>query len=574
MAKILSIEVGYALTRICEMDYRSKNPKVYKYFNVPTPQGAISDGFLADNEDFVAVIKDALAEHKVKTKQVVFSITSSKIATREVMVPMVKASQMDAMVKANASDYFPIDLTEYELAHLILGVEKGEDKTDRYKVLVMAAGKSLIAGYERFAAQLGLRLTALDYAGSSVYQLMKAECSEDTEMIIKIEERSTNALVISNQSLVLQRNIVYGIDEAVQILGHGSEHGEVGYREVLELLRRKTCIKVALSPETRIIEADDDIDNNPRIAEAKRRLTESLAPFVGNVARVVDLYNSKNVDNPIKRVRIVGLGGDISGLSKLFTNELGIQTTVMGDLEYMDLSRAEGEGSPGLYVACFGAAIAPVGFINEDKKKQDAQATNYRNVAILSGIFFVLASAALCALSIMRYNDAKSEQQRLARLEAEYGPAEAVYNTYNQIQIVYKEVENGLKVTSGPNDNLIAFLEELEQKLPATAELTEFSSNEEQAVLTIMVEDKEQAAKIIQTLRAFDCVMDVSIGSVDREDVEKAAAEAAEDVEELGEPRVLFSIICTYYPTIIEDVSQTQTPQTSQPVDDDLSALE
>ena len=171
-------------------------------------------------------------------------------------------------------------------------------------------------------------------------------------------------------------------------------------------------------------------------------------------------------------------------------------------------------------------------------------------------------------LSIARYSDAKSEEQRLARLEAEYGPAEGVYNTYNQIQIVYQEVENGRKLTSGPNDNLIAFLEELEQKLPASAELTEFSSDEEQAVLTMKVDDKEQAAKIIQTLREFDCVMDVSIGAVNKEDVEEAAAEA----EETGEPKVIFSIICTYYPTIIQEVQQPQ--QTTQAADDDLSVLE
>ncbi|MDE6129039.1 MAG: hypothetical protein K2G16_07615, partial [Lachnospiraceae bacterium] len=71
-----------------------------------------------------------------------------------------------------------------------------------------------------------------------------------------------------------------------------------------------------------------------------------------------------------------------------------------------------------------------------------------------------------------------------------------------------------------------------------------------------------------QTLRGFDCVLDVSIGAVDREDVEAAAEEA----EETGEPKVIFSIICTYYPTVIQEVQQPQ--QTTQPVDDDLSVLE
>ena len=462
-------------------------------------------------------------------------------------------------------------MTDYELAHLILGVEKGEDKTERYKVLVMAAGKSLIAGYERLAAQIGLNLVALDYAGTSVYQLLKAECGEDTEMVIKIEERSTNAIVISGGSLVLQRNIVYGIDEAVQILGRGSVHGEIGYREVLELLKRRTCIKVALSPDTRIIEADDEPEGNEKIAEAKKQLTESLAPFVGNVARVVDLYNSKNVDNPIKRVRIVGLGGDIRGLSKLFTNELGIPTAVMGELDNLDLSHASGDGSPCLYTACFGAALAPVGFINEEKRKQDAQTTNYRNVAILSGIFFVVAAAALCVLSITRYNEAKAEEQRLTRLEAEYGPAENVYNTYNQIQDVYAEVREGRRMTSSSNDNLIAFLEELEEKLPASATLTEFSSNNDQAVLTMRVDNKEQVAKIIQTIREFSCVMDVSVSVVGEEEVDTTTAEDEEE-EQTQETKIVFSIICTYYPVVAEESQMLQ--QTTQSAEDESGVSE
>ena len=58
------------------------------------------------------------------------------------------------------------------------------------------------------------------------------------------------------------------------------------------------------------------------------------------------------------------------------------------------------------------------------KKKSDAQELNYRNVAVLSGIFFAVAAAALCVLSITRYKEANAEQKRLLRLEAGYAPAE------------------------------------------------------------------------------------------------------------------------------------------------------
>ena len=548
MAKILSIEIGYSLTRICEMDYRVKNPKVYKYVSIPTPPGVMDDGFLADNTELVSAIKKVLTENKIRTKQVVFSVTSSKIATREITMPAIKMSQMDAMVKANASDYFPIDLTEYELAHLVLGVLKSEGQADRYKVLIMAAGKNLIAGYEQLAGQCGLYLMSIDYSGNSVYQIMRSECTEETEMVIKVEERSAIATVIREQNLILQRNVVYGVDDAVLALMRSSAFEEKNYRDALELMKRKTCIKVVLNENTKLIEADDSVDESEKVTAAKIAITEALTPLISNIGRVLDLYNSKNADHPVKRIRLVGLGGDIGGLSKLFTNELGVKTTVMNHLEGISWNRKDGEGSPGRYIASIGAAIAPVGFVNEEKKKADKQNVNYKNLSVLMGVFFVVVSAALSVLALAEYNDAKTEQLRLQRLEAEYGPAESVYNTYNSLLVFYKEVEIGYKLTESPNDYLIAFLEELEEKLPADAELTELTSDNTQAVLTIKVTDKEKAAKVIQTLRGFDSIMDVSIGALDKEDIDQAAEEA-----ENGDPRVLFSIICSYYITTVDE---------------------
>lgn len=578
MAKILSIEVGCSLTRICEMDYKAKNPKVYKYVSVPTPEGAIDDGFLVENAEFAAELKKTLVKNKMKTKQVVFSVTSSKIATREVMMPVVKKNQMDTLVKANASDYFPIDLTEYELAHLVLGVVKGEDKADRYKVLVMAAEKKLVEGYEKLATQCGLHLIALDYSGNSVYQIMKYECKEDTEMIIKVEERSTMAMVISGQNLVLQRNVVYGVNDAVQTLMRSLAYEENTYEDALALMKRKTCIKVVLNDNTRVVEADDEENESENVSAARREITFALAPLVNNIARVVDLYNSKNIEHPIKKVRLVGLGGDVSGLSKLFTNELGISTTVMNNLEHIAWNRSEGEGNPGRYISSIGAAFAPVGFINEEKKKSDLKDVNYKNVSILFSVFVVVTAAAISVLALTKYNEALDEQTRLQRLENEYLPAEAVYNQYNDMLFFYKEVESGYKMTEHPNDNLVAFLEELEEKLPADAEMIEFTSDSEQAVLTMKVADKEQAAKVIQTLRGFESVMDVSIGAVDREDLdvaeEAAQAEQTEQTEKTEQTeqveqteqaeqdtRVLFSIVCTYYPMNTEQTADAVTAQ-------------
>ena len=76
--KVISIEIGYSLTRVCEVDYKSKTHKVYGYFSLPTPEGMINDGILNFNETFVADLREALAEYKMKSKQVVFTLKDGK----------------------------------------------------------------------------------------------------------------------------------------------------------------------------------------------------------------------------------------------------------------------------------------------------------------------------------------------------------------------------------------------------------------------------------------------------------------------------------------------------------------
>ena len=95
MAKVLSIEISDSVIRMCQMDYKKKNPRVYRHAMIETPQGAYRDGRVLKPEILKDVIVDSLKENKMySTKDVVFSIASSKIVTREVMLPPVKEKML------------------------------------------------------------------------------------------------------------------------------------------------------------------------------------------------------------------------------------------------------------------------------------------------------------------------------------------------------------------------------------------------------------------------------------------------------------------------------------------------
>ena len=161
--KVISIEMGFSITKVCELDYLTQNPKVYNSFVLETPQGVLAeDGTVNCTEEFILEFKKNLEEKGMRSKQVVFSVSSSKIASREVKLPFVKENRIPMLIRANAGEYFPIDLTAYELAHLVLGVD-GEEDNKQYRLMVLAAPKELLDSYRTMAKKLNLEAIAMDY---------------------------------------------------------------------------------------------------------------------------------------------------------------------------------------------------------------------------------------------------------------------------------------------------------------------------------------------------------------------------------------------------------------------------
>lgn len=531
MAKILNVEIGNLITRVAEMDFKVKNPKVYCHFSFPTPEGVVEDGFVRENPEFIAAMRGALHEHKVKTKSAVFVVTSSKIVTREVVIPSIKMNQLGTFVKANANDYFPIDLTMYEISHVLLGVEQSEDGKEKFRVLVMAAGKDLINGYNELARKCGLKLHSVEYIGNSIYQMMKSECSDVPTLVVRIEESVTLASIIANGSMALQRTLAYGIERAIKAVVDSSEYYESDTAGAFKLLCRRPCLKVALNDRTRIIEADEAPYESDRMDEARGKVTITFTQLISNLVRVIELYNSKDPVNAVKKVVLIGMGSEIANLTKLFRNELGIETVAVkrfGTVNVLD----KNEDGEGRYAGVFGAGLDPVGLMTEGKKEK--KQVNYGLCTALVLVLIVALLGYLFLSAYLPYSNEVKEEERLKGLEQQYAEAEVIHKQFLAIEALYNDVDARTALMEHPNDSVLQFFTELEEKLPSDTNLTAFTSGNAEASLIIHVMDYEEAAKVLQILRTFESLRDVTIAGVE-----------AGDSEETGFD---MTVICTYYP--------------------------
>lgn len=565
-AKAISIEIGYLLTRVCEVDYKTKSHKIYKSFTIPTHEGMINDGVLTISPEFVENLKSALAANRIKAKQVVFTITSSRIASREVVIPFVKENRIADVVNANATDYFPVDLSQYQLAYSILGTLGETKNAQQYKLLVMAVPTALLSGYYDLAQALKLDVVAIDYAGNSIFQVVKDECAQGTHLIVKIEERASLVMVVQNSVLTFTRNVSYGVDEAVDSVMNTLAWGDIStVEQAIRVLQKNECI-AERGPSTGQEEVEQEGETEVKSAREKAMddVRAAFMPLVGGIARVIDFYMSRNAGVAIDRIMITGLGADFKGLDELLAGEINMPVSVLMDAAGWNLMRNFKNECFGEYIACVGAGVAPLGFKKDtdkkgkEKSKGDSKSVNGAPVAYALLGIGVIVGAALAAISIMRYMDVQTTNMALKAQAGSLEDIIPIYNEYVATKAEYTKVEAMYEATENRNESMYEFLEELEEKLPSSSNVVSLSSNVNEVSINMITDTKEDAAAAVQQLRTFDSLMPQMV---------TVTALREEEDQDTGVTSVNFTVTAAYWPVGLSPAERMEVDGTTDTVD-------
>lgn len=551
--RVLSIEIGNSFTKICEIDYKVKKPKVYKVLTVETPEGVVVDGMLQPTQEYADHLVNALGTNGIRTKKVIFTISSTRVASREVQIPNVKANKIEALVKTNANDYFPVDLTQYEIGHYLAG---GLTEEGKLRVMALAVPKALLDSYYQLAQMCGWEVECFDYSSNSLYQILRDEKSEKVTMMIKIDENSTIVTVLSAGKVLLQRTVAYGVQDAIETMIASGAYAVNDPMSAVERFQKKTCLNRVLHQGDKLWEEnagrwEDEDAGNVEVTAARQKITATLEPLIVGVNRVIDFYDSRNGDTPIERTYVTGLGGSFSGMSKLFTNCLERKVHTLSDMEdKIGMSKAIRSTRPAAYISCLGAVLAPVGLIDKSQQKTKGMTvvsgTNYTFVSVAVLVLGVILSIAMAVTSLTRYFGTVAENVALQARVEELQPAQAVYNDYLATAAQYDKYQYLYEYTENPNENLVEFINELEQILPSSFWTNSFSSDMEGISMSVTVEGKAAAARTILNIRNMESIEDVQISNI------------TDTQNELGESAVTFSITGTYA-DIHADTEETES---------------
>ena len=532
MAKILSIEAEASQIRVAEVEVRGKKGRIYNCFCIPAPQGAVEDGQIRDTKTLGENLKAELSQRKIKTKKVYFATGSTRIASREVRIPFVKANRIQSIVEANATDYFPIDVSKYVLSYSVVDVESqksedGKEETKQYHLMVYAAPKAISAAYSEFAENAGLTMTGITYTGDSIYHSVKDAYAKGTHILVKVEYTGTSITVIRDGELTLQRNINYGVDSAAETVRAFPEFGDrLDANEALDVLCSRKCINPFLDMES----FDEEIsDEDRKLETARAEVTESLRYLIGNISRIMDYYISRHTDTNFDSIVCCGLGAQIKGLMQLLTNELGQQVDVLQEFKNFALPAGGDAQEACLYAAVLSPGTSGVNLMDKVNRKKNEKKETLSG-AIIICVVGTVAGVVLTAAGYANRIYQQHEQERLNQRISEESSIEEIYSAYTNAKAQYDNYQNMYQYTNTPNEGLKTFIEELEEKMPSDITVENFSSTGTQVSFSMRVGSKSAAANTIMQLRTFESLSTVTTTGIDE----------AED------GTVSLSVLCTY----------------------------
>lgn len=548
MAKtVVSIEVGAAQTRLAVLEMGKSKQKIKNAVIFTTPDGAIEDGYIRDTGLFADQLSIEMRNAGITIKDLVFTISSNKVISREVVVTAPKEKLVKNIVRAEMHEYFPMDISEYLVAYSIIG---HDEDTDEFRLIVYAAPENLIRCYYSLASEMRCNIEAIDIAGNSMYQWLKRSSLQDVSLVMQINENASVLTILDKGELGVQRTVGYGSCTMADALVDTHAYDDINNQaRALEFLRTQNFLKTKSGDQSiledeawrknelaqicesrfRRMEEDDEdeavggsierllsdeeilnrrINARDEVAEAARLLTD-------NVRRVMEYYTTKNPDADVQRVYITGSGSSIMGMVDMISFELGLPVEIYDVTEGVTFEgTAESVAEFGAdFLTCFGATVEPLRL----RPAEADVAEQKKNLSILAGAIFVAAVAILGVLIVITNIQISSEEKKKEQFEAEIqrlAYIEELEQIYNASKQSIDFMANADELTFSIGEQLNGIIQALEMQLPTRALVHSLTLNGDALNMNVTTVTKEEAAKLLLQLKTIPYIADVQVGGI------------------------------------------------------------
>ena len=466
--KFLTIYVSSDMIRVAEIMKAGKNQIVLtNAAEIKTPAGCFNDGYLTDVTAAAEAVRTAIFGRQFSSKDVIFTIASKKIASKEVEMPYVKSpSKLQKILQANSGDYFPMSNSgDYVFAYNILEDYLSRDDGRRmYRISAVAAPMDLIRCYYELAEDLKLSVKHIDYFGNSVIQLLSMQMQEGrTDLVLQIEMDQTYVNVMRGKTLVLQRNVNYGKTAVVNAL---------------------MDVKKISEKDARTLLSNEQLLDQHVTADEYAQAVQGL---VNGIGRAVEYHRTKNPGDMLQGIKVFGEGSAIAGIEKILERELGARVE-----HFETLSGVSIKGQAALtaaevlrYLPNIGSVIDPMDLVIGNSKKaaiESSDMVKFMRIACIIAFVVMLGwTGTTFALHYLAVKENEAVQAEIDKIK----DIEDIARAYEEAQTLFAAIDTFKYEKENDNNLLPQFIDDLEKILPKDTVVKSINADNGTVILSI-----------------------------------------------------------------------------------------
>jgi type IV pilus assembly protein PilM len=302
----IALDIGSTFIKLVQLKGSGKNYSLAKFGMVPLPAEVIVEGAVMDANRVSEAIKELLVAQKIKTKEVVLSVSGSSVIIKRISIADMTDEELAESIKWEAEQYIPFSIDDVNVDFQKLGPGAAEGQAD---VLLVAVKKDKINDYVNLVKDAGLEPVVVDVDAFALANMceLNYEIEAGITALLNIGASVMNINILRDGVSIFTRDITVGGNRYTEAL---QRDAGLSYDDAEKIKRNGT------------VDGTDREQLNGIIAT----VTEDI---VGEIQRSFDFFRSTTGSDKVSRVLLSGGCAKISQFTKVLSERLEIPVDII-----------------------------------------------------------------------------------------------------------------------------------------------------------------------------------------------------------------------------------------------------
>ncbi|MFQ5560077.1 MAG: type IV pilus assembly protein PilM [Nitrospinota bacterium] len=312
--EIVGLDIGSTSVKAVVLARKRKGYELKSFAVRPIPDETIVEGVVEKPEVLSEVLKDLFASEKIKTKNIVSSLSGQSLVIKKINLPKMSEMELEETIRSEAEQYIPFDIDEVNFDFQIVqekNIDEGDggEEVETVDVLLVAVRKELIEERNTPLLDAGLKPVLVDldvFAMENVNEFTNGIPDVDVLSLINIGASFININILVNGVTEVTKDLPMGGNNITQGI---AKHFELEFQQAERL---KKGIELFGHTEKEIAEV-----LHSEIKELSHEVNKMFHDFTTSSKMQID------------KVMLSGGSSKIAGLDKILTDHFDISTVLL-----------------------------------------------------------------------------------------------------------------------------------------------------------------------------------------------------------------------------------------------------